>query len=566
MSTARRRTYSSTTSEPLDTVRVQYYVPSSTSSIKIGYVGEGHILYYKIVKTGEEFRYSNNDKGIYYPSGKFYAGEIMDVDILLDKESTNFSYLFEYSELYSIPENLFEGCEAIRTVSYCFSGTQYLTEIPDTMYFFSFSNCTDFEGCFKDSGISKIPTELLKMPWLNEQERLNVSKMFSGTKITEIPEEIFYYHTLDSDVSECFSNCTNLTNIPRQLFNYSGQTGDYIKKLDGCFEGCTSLTLISDFILPQNITSVSRMFKNCENLTEIPGNLFQDKNYIKDFSSCFEGCKKINFNSNSTSAFYGCYSAENFSRCFYGCSSLKIPLMYSSIFRDCTAVTDFSYCFANTGTTHLVDASMIFNPCTKVTTFQGCFQGCANLTTVPETLFNENRLVENFSYCFADCPKLASIGEYFTNTTKVKDFACLFKNDTSLRTIPESIFHNTPEVTSFIGCFQGCTELTDIPITLFQVTTKVIDFSNCFRECTLISKIPEYLFAYCTVTEKFKGCFYKCTNITSSCPKDSDQTPIYNRSTPKPGYVTVLYGNGAECFYDCTSMSDYNEIPYAWKR
>ena len=93
------------------------------------------------------------------------------------------------------------------------------------------------------------------------------------------------------------------------------------------------------------------------------------------------------------------------------------------------------------------------------------------------------------------------------------------------------------DVTNFSQCFSGCTSLTSIPETLFASNTKVNDFSNCFSYCS---------------------------GLTGNVPVDNDATPIYNRSgSGKKGYAIVK--NYADCFYNCTGLTDYSSIPSGWK-
>ena len=61
----------------------------------------------------------------------------------------------------------------------------------------------------------------------------------------------------------------------------------------------------------------------------------------------------------------------------------------------------------------------------------------------------------------------------------------------------------------------------------------------------------------------FTNCFQNCTGLTSSTPLDNDGTPLYNRSEGKEGYSVANSHDG--CFYGCTLMSDYSNIPAGWK-
>jgi hypothetical protein len=46
-------------------------------------------------------------------------------------------------------------------------------------------------------------------------------RMFYGTAITSLPEQLFYWNRQLTSHQECFRNCASLTTVPENLFRYS---------------------------------------------------------------------------------------------------------------------------------------------------------------------------------------------------------------------------------------------------------------------------------------------------------------------------------------------------------
>lgn len=225
----------------------------------------------------------------------------------------------------------------------------------------------------------------------------------------------------------------------------------------------------------------------------------------------------------------------------------------------------------------------------------GVFSGCSGLIEVPGDIFRDIVLdYEGFSSVFYGCSELRYIPEYiFFNAINVGDATFTFEGCSKIKEIPKDLFRDCPNIDSFQDCFNGCTGLTEIPGELFKNKNKVYSFMNCFYGCTGLESVPEGLFDDCPnisqIDSCFRGCsnlktiprelfknntevgifnycFSGCTSLESPVPIDSDGTPIYNRSGEgKEGYKVIHFSGGISCFYNCTRMQDYNEIPSSWK-
>ena len=127
-------------------------------------------------------------------------------------KAKQFSETFaDCTSLKTIPEGLLATCADVTTVKGMFHGCTSLEEIPADL-FASSPAITSFETTFAEcSSLKSIPAELFSA---------------IGTKTSSIT------------FAECFALCTSLETIPAGLFD----TVRRINYIDGCFDGCTSLT------------------------------------------------------------------------------------------------------------------------------------------------------------------------------------------------------------------------------------------------------------------------------------------------------------------------------------
>ena len=128
----------------------------------------------------------------------------------------------------------------------------------------------------------------------------------------------------------------------------------------------------------------------------------------------------------------------------------------------------------------------------------------------------------------------------------------------SLTSIPENLFANCPNVKYFDLVFAECTSLTNIPENLFANCPNVTDFSGAFYGCESLTSIPENLFANCYNVTSFRHTFYGCKNLTGNSIK------LWSETERKEKGIDENNG-GTNCYYGCTKLTDYNEIPRVWK-
>lgn len=108
----------------------------------------------------------------------------------------------------------------------------------------------------------------------------------------------------------------------------------------------------------------------------------------------------------------------------------------------------------------------------------------------------------------------------------------LFKH-TDILQVDETIFYNCPNITSVSGMFEG-TGLTEIPPLLFSKNSLISNFSKTF---------------------------YNCSSLRGNTPKDQ-----YGELWERQGQSGLpSYIQRTDCFYGCTGLTNYNDIPTAWR-
>ena len=154
------------------------------------------------------------------------------------------------------------------------------------------------------------------------------------------------------------------------------------------------------------------------------------------------------------------------------------------------------------------------------------------------------------------CTNLRKIASPSQNSfTRVTDFNYTFENCISLTSIPADLFNNCSEITDFGGTFAGCSSLTDIPASLFSNCLKARIFSETFIACTSLTSIPANLFANCQEVTSFSNTFDSCTSLRGD--------PIKLWEEGRDGITQTSGGFG--CYYNCTNLNRYSEIPLHWR-
>ncbi len=178
----------------------------------------------------------------------------------------------------------------------------------------------------------------------------------------------------------------------------------------------------------------------------------------------------------------------------------------------------------------------------------------------------------SLTYAFYGWKNLTSLPEEtpasaFENVT---DIASIFRECSSLKTIPADIFDacTSTSITSLNYVFADCTSLTEIPEGLFDNFSSVTAAQSMFNGCTSLTTIPVDLFDNCKAVKSFSSAFKNCSEWTGESPYTEvggTKVHIYERNDhTDDGFATVTVN--ANVFYNCTKLTDYDEIPDTWKQ
>jgi len=176
-----------------------------------------------------------------------------------------------------------------------------------------------------------------------------------------------------------------------------------------------------------------------------------------------------------------------------------------------------------------LNSTVPFGKLSSLTSVVNLFNGCISLSLIPYNIFYK-------------CPNIIHFSGIFSNT--------------SIISIPEDLFKFNIAATHFNGAFSQCGGITTIPENLFRYNINAINFSSVFSNNSAITSLPPNLFLYNIAAVNFEFAFSNCTNMTGS------GLAIIN-NTALPGHTTPTATN--DCFFNCTSLSDYATIPAAWK-
>ena len=214
----------------------------------------------------------------------------------------------------------------------------------------------------------------------------------------------------------------------------------------------------------------------------------------------------------------------------------------------------------------------------SITSCSGMFYNCSRLTAIPETLIIPNS-VTDCSTMFYSCSSLTAIPETLTIPNSVTNCSSMFSECRSLTAIPETL--TIPNsVTNCSSMFSECRSLTAIPETL-TIPNSVTNCSSMFSECRSLTAIPETLTIPNSVTNcsmMFNSCSSLTSDISNIWPSTWNYTGTIDISRMFWGCSNVvgdvpankLWNSGKTfgsygCFYKCTSLTNYDEIPAGWK-
>lgn len=162
--------------------------------------------------------------------------------------------------LSEIPAGLFDACTEITTVKGLFHGCTALESLPEGLFANNVA-ITSFETTFAEcKSLRSIPADLFS----------SIGTTTSSVKFTD-----------------CFAECSSLESVPHTLFD----TVRRINYIDGCFEGCVSLTGESPYtvIVAEDGTERKVHLYERERGDDFPNAPVTDSAH----SGCFAGCTNL---------------------------------------------------------------------------------------------------------------------------------------------------------------------------------------------------------------------------------------------------------------------------------
>lgn len=100
----------------------------------------------------------------------------------------------------------------------------------------------------------------------------------------------------------------------------------------------------------------------------------------------------------------------------------------------------------------------------------------------------------------------------------------------------------------FYGAFANALNLITIPNKLPKMN--ILNLASAFSGCISLMINPEHLFDDITNVGILGGFLFNCISLTGNAPKLWEMFPSVE---------------GLNCFYNCTNLSNYDEIPDYWK-
>ena len=512
----------------------------------------------------------------------------------LDQVTDVRSLFMDCSSLESIPSDLFNEIKATDFNS-VFFGCSSLVEIPAGL-FDKNTDATSFVSVFKGTGIKTVPAGLFDK---NTEVKTFESAFADCISLENIPEDLFKYNTEVTSFNSVFSG-TGLKTIPAGLFANNTKVTDF----NSAFYESTLETIPEGLFDSNKEVETFEFAFDRTAISEIPSGLFDSSVKAKNFESVFYSCE--NLTTVPAGLFDKCVSATTFNQLFNGCASLKsIP---KGLFDNCPLVEDVAMCFKGTAITEI--SSGMFDKLVKVNSLQSIFEGCENISAVPDNLFANCTNVTDFTNIFYGCSSIKTLGSNIFPTSAT-DLSSAFAECSSLTEIPENIFKGLANVTKFNNVFEACSSITSVPAEIFKDNTKVTSFQYAFKDCTslltvgnpddadgcifkyapdatdfgyifqncsALTRIPAHSFAYNKKAFSFQCTFDECRSLTGESPyaEIEEEVTAEDGSTSKVIKKIHLYERDDTqnifdipysymyCFYGCTQLSDYANIPYDW--
>ena len=142
-----------------------------------------------------------------------------------------------------------------------------------------------------------------------------------------------------------------------------------------------------------------------------------------------------------------------------------------------------------------------------------------------------------------------------------KELSVVSFSETDLREIPDKLFLNCENIKSFKYCFDMCYNLESVGDYVFANCVNAKSFGCTFRSCYNLRTLGEGVFEGCDLdnVRSFSSCFENCSSL------DGSALELWLTGTNSEENNYIGLPDGLACFYGCTSLENYDEIPAYWK-
>ena len=518
----------------------------------------------------------------------FYGCSALSVEDITDlfKDTVNLiraDALFKNCTKFTapIPNYLFANCTKVENIAMMFENCNLSqTTLPDYLFTdatktIKLENLDNIAGLFAYSHIKGVVkkelfeggeniTEMgrhtinLKPSFVGDTQQntyVYSGGLFANCNITAVYDDFLFNNTKLLSVREMFLGCSKL--VTTYFLNSTG---------DGYEEHTMSNNFSSNFFKKNTVlVDARRVFKDCVLQGDYPSDLFEKNTELQTISGIFDGCStngKI-----QSGIFTHNTKLTDVSNVFAGNINItgEIP---EDLLSTLTELTDVSYLFSNSTFRGSIPESLFTNN-TNIKTMQYVFNNCNNLTgSIPSTLLSSCKFLEDCTGIFKNCSKLNNGSEYtgfivpsslFNNNKALKIVSDAFNGCTNLNgLLPNTLFANNTNIESAYGLFNGCSNLTGTLSYTFLESEYLTNVNNIFANTNLTalennSEENKY-FLYKAINSKtlknMERALYNCTNITGSMHE------YWN-----DGCVTTVN----DAFANCSKLTNYADIPTAWK-
>lgn len=444
--------------------------------------------------------------------------------------------------LTTLPAGIFNGCTQAENFSFTFSDCRALTMLPSNL----FSTCRNvryFNSVFSDCGALKSLGE--EVFYGCHQNAVLTSAFYRCTKLSALPARLFGGDMQEISLYDTFAYCHALSAIPADLFSRVCVTS-----LSRTFRGCVNITDIPSNLLETSRTSISSITEafSGTGVRRVPEGLLANLSQVGSFEGVFENCGQLS--ELPDGLFAGAVSAYSFARAFRGTRIQRIP---EGLFSGCTRAHDFKSAFQ--GCTHLTEiAPMLFVDTVEARNFTSTFEQCTSLERLPSALFANLPKAESFDNVFKGCSALTAIPEdTFAHCSALYRLEYAFANCDTLTSLPATLLANCIMLRQAQGMLSGCINLTTVPANLFGAAHYFRHVNGMFSGCSHLNSDVNDIFPntqYPTLMN-INSLFASCSRL-----RGSGLSLIKKLST-------VTYTAGA--LSGCTSLDDYANLPNTWK-